>query len=126
LTRACALNSEANLQRINAERELTNVLPIIEIPEMTKLYNYLATLRTKLFSPTNMSLGQLAAFCLDHNETPLPSLPDEPFVVNYNIFFPDDEPEDLLLFHPIYPLPLVHRLLQPLRQSLRKGEEGPG
>ena len=39
-----------------------------------------------------MSIGQLAAWCLD-NET-LPDELDQPFVIDYNIFLPDDAPED--------------------------------
>ena len=39
-----------------------------------------------------MDLGDLAKWCLDN--CVVPDDLDEPFIVDYNIFFPDDDPED--------------------------------
>ena len=63
----------------------------IKIPLKADLNNFLHTVRVKKYG-SNMNLGELAAWCLDHCHVPEDI--DEPFVVDYNIFFPDDEPED--------------------------------
>ena len=66
--------------------------PGLTIPLKANLNNFLWTTRTQLFGKSNMNLGELASWCLEHYE--VPENPDEGFVVDYNIFFPDDEPND--------------------------------
>ena len=62
-----------------------------QVPLKKDLYNFLQTLRNKVNGQPHMHLGELASWCLDHNLLPEESLMDQPFVVDYNVFFPDDE-----------------------------------
>ena len=67
--------------------EQTNV----KIPLLADLNNFLANLRKKQ-AKRSAKLGEMADWCLDHCD--VPDHLDEPFVLDYNIFFPDDSQED--------------------------------
>jgi hypothetical protein len=79
--------------RIYPAKILENLerIPGMIIPKLQDLYNYLQTIRRRKYGKGNIHLGQLASWCLDHNLVPDESMPDEPFVVDYNAFFKDDE-----------------------------------
>ena len=83
------LNNKSNVEKLT-------------IPLIRDLNNYLASLRKSVGGNTNLNLGELAQWCLDH--VTIPEDPNQAFVVCYKAFFPDDtlpgdhEPNDQLRF----------------------------
>ena len=74
-----------NLEKVNG----------LKIPLIQDLRNHLATLKKSIFGTANMNLGELAQWFQKHHSIPDEKLPDEPFVVNYQIFLDVDESESL-------------------------------
>ena len=68
----------------DAEREK------LEIPLIKDVYNFLNTLQKKTVGKSNMTLGELAKFCIEHNQIPDEDSPHEPFVLDFQIFDEDD------------------------------------
>ena len=62
----------------------------LEIPLMKDIYNFLNTLKKKTVGKSNMTLGELAQFCIDHSQIPGEDLPHEPFVLDFQIIDPED------------------------------------
>ena len=91
--------SKANEQRLkviekNVKFFLSNkpqlLVPVeLAIPKIGHLYNYLLTMCKKVFGNSNMNLGELNGWCLDHEELPPVTIPDLPFVVKFQIFNDD-------------------------------------
>ena len=68
----------------DAEREK------LEIPLIKDVYNFLNTLQKKTVGKSNMTLGELAKFCIEHDQIPDEDSPHEPFVLDFQIFDEDD------------------------------------
>ena len=68
----------------DAEREK------LAIPLIKDVYNFLNTLQKKTVGKSNMTLGELAKFCIEHNQIPDEDSPHEPFVLDFQIFDEDD------------------------------------
>jgi hypothetical protein len=89
-----------NLERLQAEEfaacRARNETPVskIVVPLVQDLNNFLHLVRKPSHTSSNLDLGTLASWCLERNICPEENMPDEPFVVDYNIFFPDDLPEN--------------------------------
>jgi hypothetical protein len=83
-----------NLTRTNNENAATPDYIPLKIPLLKDLYNFLQTQRKDIYGKPNMHLGELATWCLLHNVIPEETTLDQPFVVDYNIFFPDDDTEN--------------------------------
>ena len=72
------------LDNIKSNAEKDN----LRVPKLKDLYNFLYTLNKKIVGKSSMTLGDLASFCVDHNQVPGDS-PHEPFVLDYQIFDTD-------------------------------------
>ena len=70
------------LDNIKADAEKDN----LTVPKLKDLYNFLYTLNKKIDGKSSMTLGDLASFCIDHNQIPGEDSPHEPFVLDYQIF----------------------------------------
>ena len=80
-------------ENIGRVREEKLPLPVPEeavIPKIKDLYNYLATFRKTKFGDAKMNLGDLNSWCLEHEQVPPESEPDIPFVVKFQIYYPDE------------------------------------
>jgi hypothetical protein len=62
----------------------------LEIPLIKDVYNFLNTLQKITVGKSNMTLGELAKFSIEHNQIPDEDSPHEPFVLNFQIFHEDD------------------------------------
>lgn len=85
-----------NLERLLEEQRLLEVATgvvskaKIKIPKTKDISNFLQNEKKHLGTRKKMDLGQLTAWCLKRRSVPTDL--DEPFIVEYNIYFPDDEP----------------------------------
>ena len=55
--------------------------------QMKQLQNYITAYKKKKYGSTSISLGELEQWCIDNNN--VPNSEDEPFIVNYKIFYSD-------------------------------------
>ena len=67
----------------------------LSVLKLKDLYNYLQTLRKKRLVKSNMTIGDLATFCLAHSELPAENLPNQPFVLDY-VIFDQSDPDRLI------------------------------
>ncbi len=64
----------------------SNIAP----PETKHLNNFLQRFKNKKFGSSKITLGELAAWCEENSALPSPELLDEPFVVDFDSFFPEE------------------------------------
>ena len=78
--------------REDPKRQHEKEKPLIVIPLFADLYNFLARYRKKelINGKDNFHLGDLHAWCSDHEGLPPPSELDEVFVVRFQIFYADE------------------------------------
>ena len=97
-----------NILRVKEQKPPLPVHEEIQIPKVKDLYNYLATFRKNKFGHSNMNLGELNSWCLDHEEVPPENEPDLPFIVKFQMYYPDetytqedehDSPKDQFRFY---------------------------
>ena len=67
----------------------------LSVLKLKDLYNYLQTLRKKRLVKSNMTIGDLATFCLAHSELPAENLPNQPFILDY-VIFDQSDPDTLI------------------------------
>ena len=66
----------------------------IDPPKMKHLYNFLQRCKNNKFGGSKITLGELVAWCEENSTVPSLELTDEPFVVDYDSFFPDSIDND--------------------------------
>jgi hypothetical protein len=79
-----------NVKLLAEQKKLLEIPELLEIPKVKDLYNYLAVFKKAQFGQKTMYLGDLNAWCIDHQEFPLESEPDLPFVAKFIFFYPDE------------------------------------
>ncbi len=72
----------------------------IEPPKLKHLYNFLQRFKKQKFGGSKITLGELSSWCEDNSTVPNPQLVDEPFVVDYSSFFPDEMDGDTENYEP--------------------------
>jgi hypothetical protein len=92
---AIKLMYESGIRKPKLIVENLEKIPTMQIPWLKDLYNYLATLKSKIFGQTAMDLGKLAQFCDDNEQLPPEDQLDQPFVVSYQTYVDVDESEPL-------------------------------
>jgi len=61
----------------------------IDAPLLKDLYNFMQRFRNQKLGGSKITLGELSAWCEENITVPIPELVDEPFVVDYETFFPE-------------------------------------
>ncbi|CAF1612146.1 unnamed protein product, partial [Didymodactylos carnosus] len=66
----------------------------MEVPNISRLNNFLRSIKSKKFGPTAISLGEIEQWCIQSSR-PIPESDDSPFVASYQVIYDDDENDDI-------------------------------